>query len=285
MCLAHRHRIVICKRTLKRILRRLGLFRRKFQSEILEIAVFLEQQVARSGQLHGYRWMHLKCIQAGYTVSHETVRQLLLLLDPEGVAIRGRRRLRRRRYCTQGPNNVWHIDSYDKLKPYGIAINGCIDGFSRNIIWLEAYSTNNDPKVIASYYITAVKVRKGCPQIMRADRGTENGHVQQMQQFLRRNDQDEYSGEKSFLYGASTANQRIEWWWGILRKENVQYYINLFETIKEHGDFDGGQLDKGLIQFTFMNLIQVSKFRYFTMINLYELPCPCTKHICLGSQY
>ena len=27
------------------------------------------------------------------------------------------------------------MDSYDKLKPYGIAINGCIDGFSRHAMF------------------------------------------------------------------------------------------------------------------------------------------------------
>ena len=28
----------------------------------------------------------------------------------------------------QRPNEVWHCDGYDKLKPYGFAIQGCIDG-------------------------------------------------------------------------------------------------------------------------------------------------------------
>ena len=28
----------------------------------------------------------------------------------------------------QGPNFSWHCDGYDKLKPFGIAIHGCIDG-------------------------------------------------------------------------------------------------------------------------------------------------------------
>ena len=28
----------------------------------------------------------------------------------------------------QGPDFCWHIDGYDKLKPYGFAIHGCIDG-------------------------------------------------------------------------------------------------------------------------------------------------------------
>ena len=30
--------------------------------------------------------------------------------------------------CYQGPNFIWHMDGYDKLKPYGITIHGCIDG-------------------------------------------------------------------------------------------------------------------------------------------------------------
>ena len=28
----------------------------------------------------------------------------------------------------QGPNWLWHIDRYDKRKPYGFAIHGAIDG-------------------------------------------------------------------------------------------------------------------------------------------------------------
>ncbi len=41
---------------------------------------------------------------------------------------------------TLAVNMQWpqHVDSFDKLKPYGIAINGCTDGFSRHIMWMEA---------------------------------------------------------------------------------------------------------------------------------------------------
>ncbi len=49
-----------------------------------------------------------------------------------------------------------------------------MDGFSRMVIWLHAYSTNSDPKVIASYFI-----------LIRSDLGTENRYVEQMQKFLR----------------------------------------------------------------------------------------------------
>ena len=39
-------------------------------------------------------------------------------MDPEGVGRRLRHRLQRRQYHAKGPNFIWHLDEYDKLKPY-----------------------------------------------------------------------------------------------------------------------------------------------------------------------
>ena len=258
--LALAHRIVISMSTLKRTLRRLKLRRRKDYSDLLDVAMFITKEHQTSGQLYGYRWMHLKCIQNNLRVPRDTVYEIMKILDPEGIAARKRHRLRRRQYKSKGPNFVWHIDSYDKLKPYGIAINGCIDGFSRNIVWLEASTTNSDPKVVAYYYIQAVKRKAGCPRRIRSDMGTENTYIEQMQIFLRRNHQDEMSGPKSFLYGKSTHNQRIEWFWGCLRKKVGQFWMDLFQGLSNDTvdtSFCGSFLDKSLVQFCFIKLIQV----------------------------
>ena len=261
MCfLAMAHNVIISISTLKRVLKRLRLSRRKNYSDLCDVAVFILNELQQSGQLHGYRWLHSKCVQAGFTVPRDVVYNLLKILDPIGILGRKRRRLHRRQYISNGPDHVWHVDSYDKLKPYGIAINGCIDGYSRNMICLEAYVTNNDPKVIADYYIKAVQQRKGCPQRVRADMGTENVYIEQMQRFFRRNHDDDLAGDKSFLYGKSTHNQRIEWFWGILRKEVGQFWMNLFSNFTDDiGDtvFCGTFLDKSLVQFCFMNVVQV----------------------------
>lgn len=134
-------------RTLKRLLRRLKLFRRKDYSKIEDVAKFLENELNKSGQLHGYKWMHLRCLHNNLVVTQEVVRDLQGLLDPRGVELRRKGRLRRRQYDNKGPNYLWHVDSYDKLKQYGVCINGCIDGFSRHIIWLRTGPTASDPKV------------------------------------------------------------------------------------------------------------------------------------------
>ena len=263
--LAHMHGIIISLRTLKRILSKAGLYRRKNWSDILDVALYLVEQLEIAGQLHGYKLLHLKCIQNGFVVNQNTVRLLLHILDPNGISTRKRNRLRRRMYQNPGPDFMWHIDGYDKLKPYGICINGCIDGFSRHIIWLEAYHTNSNPAIIGSYYMQAVKSRMGCPKRLRFDFGTENGHMANMQKFLRYDHEDEFS-QRSVLYGSSNHNQRIESWWGFLRKENAQFWMNLFQGLKDNDSFTGNFVDKSLIQFCFMQLIQVSRYRPILVI-------------------
>ncbi len=83
--LAHQHGVIISKRTLQRLCRKLNLFRRKNQTDIEEIASFVQSEMATSGRLQGYRWLHLRAIRRGYVVSQETMRMVIKEIDPEGV--------------------------------------------------------------------------------------------------------------------------------------------------------------------------------------------------------
>ena len=70
--------------------------------------------------------------------------QCLRVIDPEGVDLRKRRRLKGQRYATPGPNFLCHVDGWDKLASFGIFIHGAVDGFSRRLLWLEVNSTNKN---------------------------------------------------------------------------------------------------------------------------------------------
>lgn len=256
-----RHNMVMSLSTLKRKLRSMKLDRKKHFSSLSTVIDFIQAQLKTSGQLCGYRWIHQRCIQNGLVVTQNTVRVMLQELDPEGVEYRRRKRLRRRKYASKGPNYVWHMDSYDKLKPYGIAISGCIDGFSRRIIWLRAGRTASNPKVIGGYFTDAVKEIGGGPRRIRSDCGTENVLVEKIQQILREAPVDNFDtmfGDKSFIYGTSQNNQRIESWWSILRKHSAQFWMNLFQELRDNDNFSGSEVDKSLIQFCFLRIIQVS---------------------------
>ena len=201
--------------------------------------------------------MHQKLRQMGVTTDQETVRLTLKALDPEGVICRSRNRLKRRIYISKGPNYMWHIDGYDKLKTFGFAIHGCMDGYSRKIIWLKALPSNNDPRIIADIYIKCISKSMIVPQILRADRGSENVLIGGLQRFFRREHGDAFSGVRSFRYGSSTATQRIEAWWSILRRSRTNWWINYFKDMIDEGIFDSSiSYHVEAIRFCYMGILQ-----------------------------
>ncbi|XP_033761355.1 uncharacterized protein LOC117343145 [Pecten maximus] len=136
---------------------------------------------------------------------------------------------------------------------------------------MEAWNTNNDPKVIAGYYIRSVQNKDGCPERLRADAGTENGYVRQMQSFLREDHVDRFAGVRSFMYGRSTANQKIESFWCIFRKEVTAFWMDLFKQLQDDNYFIGDFLDKNLIQFCLMDLIQADIDSTITVWNCHRI--------------
>ena len=131
-------------------------FRRYRKSNITEVKQAILQNFSGSSKSFGYRLMHQKLCVDGFIDNRETVRVLLKVLDADGVELRSPHRLARRVYFSVGPNYLWHMDRYDKIKPYGFEIYDAIDGFSRKILWLRVSSSNNNPKVIASSYMDCI---------------------------------------------------------------------------------------------------------------------------------
>ncbi|MEQ2236129.1 hypothetical protein ILYODFUR_009306 [Ilyodon furcidens] len=133
--LAAKHNISLSLSTLKRRLQSVGLTRRTKYTPIVTVQAAISDELKGSGQLLGYRalWQTLKQ-KYSLIVRRGDVMRLMGELDPSAVENRSRRRFVRRAYHSVGPNEIWHVDGYNKLKPYGIAISGCIDGFSRKVM-------------------------------------------------------------------------------------------------------------------------------------------------------
>ena len=260
------HGCFLSLRQLKRILKQQGLGRRRNRSNPREVCQAIEQELRGSGSTIGYRQMTQRLLHAhGITTDKETVREMLKILDPEGVQLRSRHRLQRRKYKTAGPNHIWHIDGYDKLKPFGFCIHGAIDGYSRRIMWLEVGSTNNDPFVIAQYYLDCVRQVGGIPKIIRADCGTENVNVAILQRFFHNQDQ-------SFLYGKSSSNQRIEAWWGMLKRGGMAWWINFFKDLRDYGLYlEDNVIEAECLKFCFMPVIREELHKFAIQWNLHKI--------------
>ena len=130
---------------------------------------------------------------------------MLKEIDPEASELRRRHRLKWRVYVNQGPDYAWHLDGYDKLKPFGFAINGAIDGYSRKVLWLKVLRSNNSPNNIAGLYLSCVEELQGAPVKIITDLGTENALAATIHSFF---SQD----VNAHQYVPSPRNQIIECW-------------------------------------------------------------------------
>ncbi len=208
------HQTEISLQTLKKRLKSMGLGRRLQQFEEQEVRARVRHKLDGPGSLQGYRSMWHTLRREGIQVLRDAVAAILRDEDPEGCKERQSRGLKRRKYVNPGPNYVWHIDGYNKLKPFGFPIHGCIDGFSRKIICLFVGRSTNDPAVIEKAFLGAVKRFGDFPLKVRSDLGTENGIVAGAQAF--------FSNDiNSQTYGSSPHNQRIEGWWSFFKAQQL----------------------------------------------------------------
>ena len=95
------------------------------------------------------------------------------------------------------------------------------------------------------------------PTILRTDNGTETGLMEDFQKALRYYHPDANSGEKSFLKGKSTHNQRIEAYWRQFRRHMAEFYISFFKTMENEGLLDtSNPIHIDILRYCFRELIK-----------------------------
>lgn len=163
--------MTICNR-----LKEMGLGRRNFADVDDETLVAAINEVYKSGSGdQGYRAVRVCLEQLGIHVREDHVRLACAGINPQAVLRRFRKATLRRRYRVPFVNSLWHFDGHHKLNPYKFVIHGCIDGFSRHIIYLEV-ANNNRAETVEGFFLDAV-LNFGWPSRVRCDHGKENVRV------------------------------------------------------------------------------------------------------------
>ena len=246
----HNHHISYS--TLLRRLRQYGLSRQKQPSEdeLKAVRKRIEEIIDGPGSMGGYRTVWHTVELEGLRVPRIVVQEIIRELDPEGTELRKSHCLKRRQYHNPGPNYAWHVDGYDKLKPWGFPIHGCIDGYSRRIMWLRVARSNNLPEYPAMYYLETVKELGGCPVEVVTDLGTENSLLASIQSYFRQN-------PDAHRYVPSPRNQRIESWWSFYSKNRSSWWRNFFQDLEADGKIDmTSEMNKECLWYCFSGVLQ-----------------------------
>ena len=117
----------------------------------------------------GERMMSGRLVSRGIFVQRTRLRASIHRIDPANTALRRSIAIRRREYFAEGPNAVWHLDGNHKLIHWRLVVHGCIDGYSRTIMYLKCCS-NNEAATVLSLFASAV-LEHGVPCRVRTDLG------------------------------------------------------------------------------------------------------------------
>ena len=107
-------------------------------------------------------------MNSGIFVQRAKIRASIHRVDPVNTTLR--RGIAVQRHVA-GPNCVWHVDTNHKSIKWRIVIQGCIDGYSRTIVYLRC-SSNNRSSTNFSFFIDVEQY--GLPEKIRSDLCGEN---------------------------------------------------------------------------------------------------------------
>ena len=156
--------------------------------------------------------------QRGVYIQRWRVRESIIRVDTINRANRWGSRILRRPYSVPHPNYLWHMDTNMKLRHWRFCIHGCVDGFSRALLYLRVNNNNRATTVLGCFQQGASEW--GYPSRVRADNGGENIAVGEFMVWFR--------GENrgSFLTWPSVRNTRIERLW----RDDVERVVSVFCT-------------------------------------------------------
>ena len=202
--------------------------------------------------------------QRGIHIQRWRVRESIVRVDPINRANRWGQRIVRRPYSVPHPNFLWHMDSNLKLRNWRMCIHGCIDGFSRCIIYLDVHNNNRATTVLSSFQRATNEW--GVPSRVRADNGGENVAVGEFMVWFR--------GENrgSFLTGPSTRNTRIERLWRDVVESVVTVFTSLFLFMEASHVFDPGcDHDMLALHYVFLPRVQRLLDRFVQRFNFHSI--------------
>jgi len=251
--------------TLARRLKHFGISYIDKEVDLQQVISAVQKELEGPGKNLGYRAMHLK-LRTEYHISipRDLVADVMFDLDPDGVQdrnVKKKEKKPKRPFYSAGPGWTYSVDGHDKLmgfqnSTFPIAIYGCLDTFSRKIVFLRVWTSNSDPCLIGKFYMELLLDGKKMPTYLRMDRGTETGLMGTIHTYLINKFGNMENPTKSMEYGPSTSN-KIERWWKELHERMEQFIKQQCNVLLRSHTYDPGcKLDRKILSYIFVPVVQ-----------------------------
>lgn len=136
----------------------------------------------------GRNMLYVHVRQRMIDVPRKILTEIYPVFYSDGLEKRRSKAYRRRGGWTcHGPNFMWSIDGYMKLKEFGIEVYAGIDAYSRHIMWFFCGISATTARTVLAQYVQMVREYEYLPLIMRADRGKETSLIAGAHYWLSRN--------------------------------------------------------------------------------------------------
>lgn len=151
-----------------------------------------------------------------------------------------------------------------------MVIHGCIDGYSRLVVYLQC-ANNNEANTVLCFFQEAVQLY-GVPSRVRGDRGGENVDVADFMIAQRG------TGRGSFISGRSVHNQRIECLWRDVFRGCTVLYYQLFQYMEDSGILNvDDEVQLFSLHSIFLPRVNDSLQQFLTMWNHHPLGTECNQ--------
>ena len=251
--------------TLDRRLRHFGIHYIDYDTPLTVVADAVQKELEGPGRLLGYRAMNQKLrTEHNVQVPRHLVYNMIAELDPEGLEARSLQRKKKKpkgQFTSEGPLWVASLDGHDKLCGYQnstfpLGVYGCIDTFSRKILFLFVCHSNSNPLVVGKMYLQYLFEAEMLPRNLRVDRGTETGKMATIHVYLLNKHEDMNDPTDAIIYGPSTSN-KIERWWRELHERLEKFFKEQLTILLRGREYDPhSALDRQLLAYVFIPVVQ-----------------------------
>ncbi|KAG8708075.1 hypothetical protein FRC09_001464 [Ceratobasidium sp. 395] len=204
----------------RRLRESLGLFGVRKQGWTVETAAPVLAAARERHPTAGIQEMrNILRVENSSRVPRSVIHEWMKITEPDQLEARKRRVVKRRRFYSTGPNEIWALDQHDKWKRFGMWMHVGLDVYSGRILWLKVWKTNRNPRLICSWYLSAIEDPEidGMPLLTYSDPGSENYGVANAQSWLRQMLDASLVGSMQHKWLRKHGNIKPEIFWSQLR--------------------------------------------------------------------